>query len=50
VIGFGGTVIGERACSEGFGAVLSVECVAVIGFGGTVIGEHTCSEGFGVVL
>jgi hypothetical protein len=43
VIGFGAAVIGEHACSEGFG-------VRSEGFGGAVIGSRTCSEGFGAVL
>ena len=50
MIGFGVAVIGERACSEAFGAVLQGERVAVIGFPVAVIGEHVCSEGFGAVL
>ena len=37
-------MIGSRACSEAFGAVLYGERVDVIGFGVAVIGERVCSE------
>lgn len=46
MIGFGLAVIGERACAEGFSAVLLGERIAVIGFGVAKIGERACSGGF----